>query len=213
MPEHIATVVTPWLNHRELERDYWAAMRAANARVLVIDNGSQPRLPNGVRSETNLGFSAACNLGLHHAHTDAVLFLNNDIRATSADWLATIEDALEPGVLVGSNLRYDSHADVDGEPFPYLDGWCLAGMRADLLALGGWDETLAEPSYYGDNLLCLEARLAGFALREVRVGLEHLTNRTAGPSTDENVRAATMANRERYIARARAAIEEGNKWH
>ena len=200
------TVVTPWLEHRELERDFWAAMRVANARVLVIDNGSQPSLPNAVRSETNLGFSAACNLGLALAATDAVLFLNNDIRATSTDWLTTIEAALEPGVLVGANLRYDAHAEVDGCLFPYLDGWCLAGMRADLLALGGWDETFDEPSYYGDNDLCLRARLAGFSLREVRVGLEHLTNRTAGPSTDERVRAATLANRERYLERAHAAL-------
>lgn len=200
------TAVTPWRNHRELERDYWAAIRGAGIRALVIDNASSPRLPNAVRSGTNLGFSGGSNLGLRLATTDAVLFLNNDVAATCERWADPILAALEPGVLVGACLRFDSHAEVDGQSFPYLDGWCLAGMRSDLLELGGWDESFDEPSYFGDNDLCLRARLAGMTLREAKVGLVHLANRTAGPSTDEQVRAATNANRGRYVVRARAAL-------
>ena len=73
-----------------------------------------------------------------------------------------------------------THSDVDGHSFPYIDGWCLAGMREDLLRLGGFDESLQEPAYYSDNLLCLEARAAGMTLRDVRPGLDHLENVTAG---------------------------------
>jgi GT2 family glycosyltransferase len=139
------------------------------------------------------------------AQADAVLFLNNDIRHLRRGWLEEIREALEPGVLVG-HLRHERHADVDGRSYPYLDGWCLAGTREDLLELGGFDETLAEPGYYSDNLLCLEARAAGMRLRGLRVGLQHLENVTAGPAWDERVRAATAANRARYEARVRELL-------
>jgi GT2 family glycosyltransferase len=202
------TVVTPWLNHRELERGYWAAMRCCDFEVLVVDNGSSPPLANGVRSDRNIGFAAASNLGLSLARTDAVLFLNNDIRPTRPDWSVELKSALEPGVLVGAQLRNGRHAAVDGVDFPYLDGWCLAGMRDDLLALDGFDESFDEPSYYGDNDLCLRARLQGMTLRQADVGLVHLANATAGPGTQPNVAAASRANYQRYATRARQAMKE-----
>jgi GT2 family glycosyltransferase len=133
-----------------------------------------------------------------------VLFLNNDIAMTDPRWLHTIQQALEPGVLVGAELRYDDHADVDGQKLPYLDGWCLAGMADDLIEIGGFDETFAEPSYFGDNDLCLRARSAGIGLREVRVGLRHKLNQTAGRNAF--VQAVSLANRERYIARVRELL-------
>lgn len=198
------TVVTPWLEHRELERDYWAALRYEDCQVIVVDNGSTPPLPNAWRLDHNSGFSRACNVGMELATTDAVLWLNNDIAADGPGWLEPIRQALEPGVLVGANIRNDLHAHVDGQPMPYIDGWCLAGMRDDLLELGGFDETLEEPSYYSDNLLSLEARAAGMTLREVRVGLRHKLNATAGHT--EQVAAATVANRARFEARARELL-------
>ena len=200
------TVVTPWFEHMELADDYWKAMSVAGdgLSVLVIDNGSNPPLPNGIRLDWNSGFSYACNHGLRLARTDAVLFLNSDIAATAVDWLQPIRAALEPGVLVGAKIRNDPHAHVDGQPMPYLDGWCLGGMRDDLLELGGWDEDYDEPSYYGDNDLCLRARAAGMRLREVRVGLRHKLNATAGHT--EQVHAATVANRERFTNRARSLL-------
>ena len=175
----------------------------SEVQALVVDNGSDPALPNGWRLDRNTGFSHACNVGLELARTDAVLFLNNDIAMTSPDWLTRFRAALEPGVLVGAQLRTDPHADVDGERMPYLDGWCVGGMREDLLELGGWDESLDEPSYYGDNLLSLAARAAGMRLREVRVGLRHKVN---GSSDHPNVVAATFANRERYVAAVRELL-------
>lgn len=201
-------VVTPWLNHRELLPGYTAAIKdagdIAKLHLWIIDNGSAPPLDFArVRLDENAGFAAASNLGMREADTDAVLFLNNDIEATSRGWLDRIVAALEPGVLVGAKLRYDRHASVDGEPLPYLDGWCLAGIRADLVDLGGFDESFAEPSYYGDNDLCLRARAAGMRLREVRVGLRHLENVTAGPGWDPAAQAASDANRARYVERVR----------
>lgn len=198
------TVVTPWLNHMELASDFAAAMRdlAATDRLIVVDNGSEPPIGmGGIRLDENLGFAGASNRGLDAAETDAVLFLNNDIAAIGP-WLEPIRDALEPGCLVGAKIRYDRHGDVDGMKLPYLDGWCLAGMREDLLDLGGFDEAYAEPSYYSDNDLCLRARAAGMRLKEVPVALHHKESST---SKDDLALTgfATRANRERFHALAR----------
>jgi len=197
------TVVTPWHNQRELADDYYAAIQAGQpTEVIVVDNGSDPPLNwPGIRLDDNTGFCHACNVGLRAAATDAVLFLNNDVGDAKPGWLDAIREGVAPGVLVGP-YRNDWHTQVDGEVVPYLDGWCLAGMREDLLELGGFDETLAEPAYYSDNLLCLEARAAGFTLREVRVELQHKTSVTA-KTMSEDVDSASKANRARYTSRVR----------
>lgn len=203
------SIVTPWLGHHELAEDYIAALKSGPwpDEVVIIDNGNAPEIPGAkvLTPAHNLGFAPACNLGLRHATCDAVLWLNNDIAPLWPGWLRLIREALEPGVLVGQ-LRYDRHASVDGTPMPYLDGWCLAGMREDLLALGGFDETLEEPSYYSDNMICLEARAQGFTLREVTVGLHHKESATSRPSVNTEVRRVTLANQVRYQARARELL-------
>lgn len=202
-------IVTPWLNHLELADDYFEAVlpeMEEGDELLVVDNNSAPPLAFAhLRLEENRGYCGGTNAGLRYATTEAVLLLNNDIKHVRRGWLDTLRDALEPGVLVGQ-LRHDRHAGVDGRALPYIDGWCLAGMREDLLALGGFDETLAEPAYYSDNMLCLEARAAGMTLRDVSVGLHHKENVTAGPYVEPRVRQATLANRDRYRARARELL-------
>lgn len=201
------TTVTPWFNHMELADDFLRALTLGPPpdETIVIDNGSSPRIPFAtIRNATNLGFSPASNQGLKAATGDIVVFLNSDVTATETDWLVRLVAAVEPGVLVGAMLRRDAHANVDGYSFPYLDGWCLAGMRTDLIGLGGFDETLEEPAYWSDNLLCLEARAAGMTLREARVGLVHKLNGTA--AGDPRVPAASAANRARYERRAREIL-------
>jgi GT2 family glycosyltransferase len=176
--------------------------------LLIVDNGSESPLPFGtLYSEENLGFSGGCNVGLRHAKGHAVLFLNNDISLIRETWLEEIREALEPGYLVGP-LVNGRWADVDGIPYPWIGGWCLGGMREELLALGGWDESYTEPSYYGDNDLCLRARVEGMTLRDVRVGLRHLENVTAGHQFTPAVQAATTLNRARYQDLARQVGKE-----
>lgn len=201
------TIVTPWFNMRSLERDYWAAVRTEDCEVIVVDNASEPPLPNAWRLGWNSGFSHASNVGLQIAQSDAVLFLNNDVVALKPGWLEPIRAALEPGVLVGPVIRDDLHGRVDDMPMPYLDGWCLAGMRDDLLELGGFDESYEEPSYFSDNDLSFRARLAGMTLRECRTSIAHLASRTSGGGENPVTRAVFDRNAIRFAETVREALQ------
>jgi GT2 family glycosyltransferase len=205
-------VCTPWFNHLELLDDYIAAMKCGPYpdELTVVDNGSTPPLSFArIRNRRNHGFAQASNQGLFAVQfADVVVFLNNDVRATGDGWLRTLADACEPGVLAGPQIRHDAHGSVDGVPYPYLDGWCVAGMRSDLLALGGFDCDYRNPGYYTDNDLSLRARASGMVLREVPLPLEHKLNRTAAPMSANpfaaaNIDAAAVHNRERFQKYAR----------
>ncbi len=197
-------ICTPWFEHTELWADYKKVIRAADAdEVLIVDNGSTPPLDFAtLRLDTNEGFCGGSNAGLHVARTDIVVFLNNDVSPVDDMWLDQLLEPLEEGVLVGARIRRDPHTMVDGKVIPYLDGWCIAGYREELLEIGGWDTTLAEPGYFSDNLLCLEARAHGMMLREATVGLHHKRNQTTGHDVNTAVK-ATELNHARYLARAR----------
>ncbi len=202
-----AAIVTPWFEHAELWDDYRKVIGAAKAdEVWIVDNGSSPPLDfSTLRFDTNEGFCGGSNAGLHVARTDIVVFLNNDVELVEDNWLERLVDAVEPGVLVGPRLRSDPHTLVDGKVVPYLDGWCLAGMREDFDHIGGWDTTLEEPGYFSDNILCLEARALGMTLRHVPVGLRHKQSTTTRTMKERGV-AATTANQARYLARARELL-------
>jgi GT2 family glycosyltransferase len=202
-------VCTPWVDHLEFVEDYFHAIERGPApdELIIVDDGSfQPLDFAAVRHEETKGFSAACNAGLAHATADVVVFLNNDISDGNAGWLDKLEREAELGVLVGARLWSLPHADVDNQPMPYLDGWCLGGQREDLLELAGFDEEYQEPAYFSDNDLCLRARVNGMTLREVPTGLRHKKNGTIGPGNQPNVKAAHAANQKRYANRARELL-------
>jgi GT2 family glycosyltransferase len=205
-------VVTPWINHLELRAEYDRAIQLGPPpdELIIVDNGSdQPLEFAAIWNDENQGFCKACNQGLHAAASDVIVFLNNDIVATEAGWLDELVDAVEPSVLAGARIRTDQHTVVDGVVYPYIDGWCLAGRRDDLLYLGGFDTSLEEPAYYSDNLLCLEARARGFNLRQADTGLLHLVG-GSGPTDTSNQTAATRANHQRYQRRVRALVTKGS---
>lgn len=199
-------IVTPWYGNEQLWPGYWDAVRAGEPdEVIVVDNASEPPLEFAtLRVQENLGFCGGSNRGLEHATSDIVVMLNNDVELVRKTWLKDLVNLVEPGILAGP-LRTDPHAWVDGQPVPYIDGWCLAATREDLEDLGGFDETLEEPGYYSDNLLCLEARAAGMSLRQANVGLRHLRGMTARQE-QALTHHATLANRAKYEARARELL-------
>lgn len=213
-------IVTPWWEAHELLSTYNQALYEGPVRpgdcVIVVDNGSIPPLEQTLaesttpinlilREQRNRGFSRACNRGYRAAADfDAVLFLNNDVRATGTGWLDVIRANLRPGMLVGAQVRTDPHTMVDGHLIPYLDGWCIAGLREtwERVCVDGapWDETYEEPAYWGDNDLCLRARHAGVGLSAVSLPLEHRSNYSSRRMRVDEVSAR---NHAKFVARAR----------
>jgi len=199
-------IVTPWHDHPELADDYFAALEIGPPpdELIVVDNGSDPPLEYAAaRLDWNEGFSPGCNAGLNMSTADIVVFLNNDVIGTDWGWLRKLVSQVDDGVLVGTSLRWDVHGDVDQHQLPYLDGWCLAATRQDLLEVGGFDESYLEPSYYSDNDLCLRARAAGMTLREIPIGLVHKGGMTAGPVDGPEVQKALNENYRRFQKLAR----------
>jgi len=202
------SIVTLWWNHLDLLPDYEKVVDASCANeVIIIDNGSEPSFEcdafKVIRNTTNRGFSRACNQGLRAATSDVVLFLNNDIKPTTErNWGEELLDKIGQGILVGAQMRSDAHTAVDGILMPYLDGWCLAGMKDDLLELGGWDESYLEPSYYGDNDLCLRATEKGFGLMRIDLPIHHIGNTT---SKIFDLSKVTPANYAKFAASVREA--------
>jgi GT2 family glycosyltransferase len=202
-------LVTGWLDHLEFADDYFRAIERGPHpdELIVVDDGSfQPLDFAAIRHDQTRGFSASCNTGLVHATADVVIFLNNDISDGKPGWLDDLERNSERGVLVGARLCSFAHADVDGQAMPYLEGWCMGGLREDLLDLAGFDEEYEEPAYFSDNDLCLRARAQGMTLREVTVGLHHKGNGTVGPGSQPHVKAAHAANQKRYANLARELL-------
>lgn len=172
--------------------------------LMVIDNASSDHSLNVVSSmgderihwlpqKENLGFAAAVNVGIAHAHGEWIGLLNNDA-VILPDWLERMMDAIrEDGVgmcaskiiltdggLVdkaghliyadGQNRGRGSGQPDDGrfdglEPALFPDG-CAALYRKDLLVgTGGFDEDFFA---YGDDAdLGLRARWAGWDCRYV----------------------------------------------
>jgi GT2 family glycosyltransferase len=89
-PESVSVVIVNY-NAGHLLGDCLAAAVAQCRQVVLVDNASAPAPLEAVlgrfagepglvvvRSETNRGFAAGCNLGLARAHEPVVLFLNPD---------------------------------------------------------------------------------------------------------------------------------------
>lgn len=201
-------ICTAWRDHLELAPDYFAAIEVAKPdQLVVVDDGSiQPLEFAALRLDKPSGFCTANNAGLAAVECDVTLFLNNDVAALKEDWAEEVVAQVEPGVIVAP-LRFDMHGNVDGVPYPYGDGWCLAAMTEDLRTIGGWDEAYDEagPAYFSDNALSFRARLAGFRIREVRPGLAHKGGRTGGVDKELFER-ALAANKELFAGQVRAAV-------
>lgn len=199
-------ICTPWRDHLELAPDYFLAIEAAQPdQLVVVDDGSNPPLNFAAVRIDQAGFCTASNAGLDLVETDTVLFLNNDIRALRPDWLDAYRRLIEPGYVVGP-IRYDQHGQVDGQPYPYVDGWALGMTTADAKRIR-WDETydVAGPAYFSDNALSFQARMTGLALRELRPGLLHKGGQTGGV----NARAFQMAlaaNGDLFAQQVREAL-------
>jgi len=187
-----------------------------------------------IRYSDNKGFPTACNAGLNVASKDYVVFLNNDTLVTPR-WLDRLLAPLADDQAVGlvgprSNnvsglqqvqfARYNLHQLPSwawrwsqlrrGERFETdrLVGFCLAGRRHELLALGGFD-TRFGIGLFDDDDLGRRYRNEGYQLVVANdCFIHHYGGRTfASEGIDFN---ALMAeNRKRFLEKWREANGSG----
>jgi len=189
------SVITPVWNRADLTAQYLYGNdihypKDTTIEWIIIDNGSTDgtggilRYWSNIicdrlivlRNEENLGFSKAGNQGAKQAMGNILVFLNNDI-IIKGDFITAIEKAISanPKSLIGAQLiTTDTGWNVfDGQPIPYLAGWCLAMTREIYDDLGGFDERFT-PAYYEDIDLCYSAAQKGYGLQQISLPLQHL---------------------------------------
>jgi GT2 family glycosyltransferase len=125
--------------------------------IIIVDNGSNDGTQNKIielandftnlkyiRNNTNLGFGFACNQGYYISDSQAVMFLNNDIKITNKnyEWLDKLTDDVisssEPalfgptGGLVDprNNYHFVYETNNPNDKINYMSGWCLTAKRS-----------------------------------------------------------------------------------
>ena len=202
--------------------------------ILVDDGSTDPAarqladLPGVrlVRSEENVGFTGAANLGARHATGEFLVFLNNDA-GVEPGWLGALLDAVRSGPEIGAVGALLLNADgtvqeaggiiwSDGtgmsygrgrDPLDpsyryrrevdYCSGACLLVKRGLFEAAGGFDESFA-PGYYGDTDLCFTLRSQGHVvLYEPGARVVHLEGATFGTSDVPGTSTSHATSRQR----------------
>jgi GT2 family glycosyltransferase len=197
----------------------------ASAELVARDHPAVRWLAN----DANLGFSRAANRGLHAARGDFVLFLNPDARSRESAIAAAI-DVLERRADVGlvsvavrdpaggitptvepffsfrtlSRARWAGRVRAPAGPGPVEVDWChgvfLVARRADLLAIGGFDERFF--LYAEDMDLCFRVHEAGRSVVYLpEVSIVHEGNRAGSVLLAERRAAAIFASSLLFYAR------------
>lgn len=197
------SVVVPvhgeWAHTRQCLRFLGGHRVSVPFEVIVVDDASPDDSAEKlaacegvrlVRTERNLGFVGACNLGAEHARGEHLFFLNNDAEVTES-WLDTLMDTMDSDErigLVGAKLVYPdgrlqecgSIVWSDGSGWnvgrfgapdaaehsvlrdvDYCSGAALLVRTGLFRELGGFDTRYA-PAYYEDTDLAFAVRAAGY---------------------------------------------------
>lgn len=194
------------------------AQTGVEVEVIAVDNASEDGSAEVVRrypavrlvqARRNLGFAAACNLGIAAAGGDAVFLLNQDA-ALHPGCLATLAEALaDPAVgVAGCKLLYGDGVTVqhaggyleephwygkhygagerdagqwdEARPVTFVTGAAMAIRRDMLDRVGSLDERFY-PAYFEDADLCLRVSAAGYRVVYLpRASGLHWESSTAG---------------------------------
>ena len=199
----LVSVIVPvhgkWSYTRQCLRFLGGHLVSVPFEVIVVDDASPDDSAEKlaacegvrlVRTERNLGFIGACNLGAEHARGEHLFFLNNDAEVTES-WLDTLVGTItsddriglvgaklvypdgrlqECGGIVwadGNGWNYGRNADPNGAEFndvrdvDYCSGAAIL-VRAEVFRqVGGFDTRFA-PAYYEDTDLAFAVRAAGY---------------------------------------------------
>lgn len=201
MTEAVVSVIIPAHGHAGMTRACTESVLdtvppSTPIEVVVVDDASMPPLAESaewdprvriVRSEANLRFAGACNLGAAKCNAPNVLFLNNDV-TPEPGWLEAMLACVNDGAdMVGIRLEYADgtvqHAGIcfsqaDGMPRHVYRGFpgdhpavvmtrdmqavtaaCFMTTRSAFEAVGGFDEGFVNG--FEDVDLCLRASAMG----------------------------------------------------
>lgn len=236
-----STIVIPVHNKAGLTRqcldDLLASPDCAEAEILVVDDGSSDATPaildsfgnriRVLRTTRNLGFAAACNLGVEEASTELVVLLNNDVRPVTG-WLAALLDYAAghaKAAAIGAKLLFANdtvqHAGVvigqdrnphhlyagfpAGHPavcrsrrFQIVTGACMLVRRSVFLGHTGFDTAFVNG--HEDVDLCLRLNRTG---HEVHLCADSVLYHLESVSRDlhsETVRANGRLYRQRWAS-------------
>lgn len=214
--------------------------------VLVVDDASPDRTAELVsaspgvrlvRTERNLGFVGACNLGASHARGAYLLFLNNDteVRAGALDALVAAADSdaeiglvgamlvypdgrlQESGGIIwadGSGWNYGRDQDATAPRFQvrrdvdYCSGAAILVRREVFERVGGFDQRYA-PAYYEDTDLAFAIRASGYrCIVEPRAVVMHHEGVSHGTDRATGVKRYQEINRALFAEKWAPALAE-----
>jgi GT2 family glycosyltransferase len=235
------TIVIPVHNQAGLTRqcldDLLASRDCAGVEILVVDDGSTDVTPavlesfgdriRVLRTGRNLGFAAACNLGVEEASSELVVLLNNDVRPVTG-WLAALVDygAGHPeAAAIGAKLLFGNdtvqHAGVvigqdrnphhlyagfpAGHPavcrsrrFQIVTAACMLVRRSVFLGHTGFDTAFVNG--HEDVDLCLRLNRTGHQVHLCAGSVLYHLESASRDLHSEAVRANGRLYRERWAA-------------
>jgi O-antigen biosynthesis protein len=214
--------------------------------VLVVDDSSPDRTAELVvaspgvrlvRTDRNVGFVGACNLGASHARGAYLLFLNNDteVRPGALDALVDAADSDDRIGLVGAMLVYpdgrlqesggivwadssggnygrdhDAHAPEFAvrRDVDYCSGAAILVRQELFEGVGGFDQRYA-PAYYEDTDLAFAIRATGHrSIVEPRAVVVHHEGVSHGTDRTGGVKSFQEINRAQFVDKWAATLAE-----
>ena len=167
-------VIVPQFHHCRMTVECLSTLRHTlddSVDILIVDDGTPPEHLNKycttlnrlgrIVQQSHRGVTAAWNHAARQTDARWLVFLNNDTRSLGP-WADRLIAPLTTGAasMTGVAWRDEPHLPKDLSPSllsqRFLSGWCFAIARERLLALGGFDESLA--LYFSDTDLQLQLR-------------------------------------------------------
>jgi GT2 family glycosyltransferase/SAM-dependent methyltransferase len=249
-PSPLLSIVVPVHGKWEYTRACLASIAqhrpAVPFEVLVVDDASPDRTAELVaaspgvrlvRTQRNVGFVRACNLGASHACGAYLLFLNNDteVRPGALDALVDAADSDEKIGLVGAMLvypdgrlqesggiiwadgsgwNYGRDRDAGAPEFQvrrdvdYCSGAAILVRREVFERIGGFDQRYA-PAYYEDTDLAFAIRASGYrSVVEPRAVVVHHEGVSHGTDLTAGVKRYQELNREQFVEKWAPTLAE-----
>ncbi|WP_162239871.1 glycosyltransferase family 2 protein [Microbacterium sp. Leaf288] len=141
------TLVTVTHNSGPALREFWQPIPDESIEWVVVDNASTDDSVLVARQlgarvielSKNVGFGAACNIGLDHSRSDVVAFVNPDVTVIYDDIPALCEAAMESNHLVAPQLvNADGSLQPNGRGVPSLPNKVLNRLRPSLASKRGF---------------------------------------------------------------------------